>query len=109
MFRSNACLALFWRARAFINTWQRFSYALDLVWNAGDLTQPRDPAGAEQLFVIQPGDSVLSISNRLEEAGLIRSANTFRTYLLWTGLDTVIQTGTYRLSPAQTGRQLPRR
>ena len=89
-----------------LNSWQRFSYALDLVWNAGDLTQPRDPAGAEQVLIIQPGDSVRLISNRLEQAGLIRNAQTFRTYLLWTGLDTVIQTGTYRLSPAQTGRDI---
>ena len=86
-----------------LNAWQRFSYGFKLVWNAGDLTQARDPAGAEQLFVIQPGESVVSISNRLEQAGLIRSASIFRAYLLWTGLDTIIQTGTYRLSPAQTG------
>jgi UPF0755 protein len=86
-----------------LNAWQRFSYGFQLVLNAGDLTQPRDPSGAEQLFTIQSGESVISISNRLEQAGLIRSAGTLRTYLLWTGLDTVIQTGTYRLSPAQTG------
>ena len=46
---------------ASLNTWQRFSYSYELVWNAGDLTQPRDPAGVEQLFVIQPGESVVSI------------------------------------------------
>jgi UPF0755 protein len=86
-----------------LNPWQRFSYGFQLVWNAGDLTQPSDLAGAEQLFSIQPGESVVSISNRLEEAGLIRSASTFRAYLLWSGLDTIIQTGTYRLSPAQSG------
>ncbi len=89
-----------------LNAWQRFTYALDLLWNAADLTQARDPAGAEQSFVIRPGDSVPSISTRLEEAGLIRNAQTFRTYLLWTGLDTVIQIGTYPLSPAQTGRAI---
>ena len=89
-----------------LNSWQRFSYALDLVWNAGDLTRPRDLAGAEQTFLIQPGESVRSISDRLEQAGLIRNAQTFRTYLLWTGLDTIIQTGTYRLSPSQTGRDI---
>jgi UPF0755 protein len=86
-----------------LNSWQRFNYGYQLVWNTGNLTQPRDPAGAEQLFSIQSGESVVSISNRLEQAGLIRSASTFRTYLLWSGLDTVIQIGTYRLSPAQTG------
>ena len=91
---------------ASLNTWQRFSYSYELVWNAGDLTQPRDPAGVEQLFVIQPGESVVSISDRLEEAGLVRSASTLRAYLLWTGLDTVIQSGTYRLNPAQTGIEI---
>lgn len=93
----------FGEASSTLNTWQRFNYGFALVWNAGDLTQPRDPAGAEQLFIIQPGESVVSISNRLEQVGLIRSASTFRAYLLWTGLDTIIQTGTYRVSPAQTG------
>jgi len=89
-----------------LNAWQRLSYALDLVWNAGELTQPCDPAGAEQAFVIEPGDTVLSISKRLEEAGLIRSAQIFRTYLHWTGTDTTIQTGTYRHSPARSGREI---
>ena len=89
-----------------LNSAQRFSYGLDLVWNAGDMTQPRDPSGAGQIFVIQPGESVSTIAGRLEQAGLIRNAHTFRTYLLWTGLDTTIQTGTYRLSPAQTGRDI---
>lgn len=89
-----------------LNLWQRFYYGVDLTWNAGDLTQPRDIAGVEQLFIIQPGESVVSISERLEQAGLIRSAETFRTYLLWSGLDTVIQNGTYRLSPAYTGLEI---
>jgi len=91
---------------ASLTAWQRVSYGYELVWNAGDLTQPRDPAGTGQLFIIQPGESVVSISNRLEQAGLIRSASTFRAYLLWTGMDTIIQSGTYRLSPAQTGRDI---
>jgi UPF0755 protein len=56
--------------------------------------------------VIQAGDKVPSIAQRLEEVGLIRSAQTFRTYLLWTGADTSIQTGTYRLNPARPGREI---
>ena len=89
-----------------LNPFQRVSYALQLVWNAGDLTRPRDPTGSDQSFVIQTDESVLSISNRLQETGLIRNAQTFRTYLMWSGLDTIIQTGTYRLSPAQTGMEI---
>jgi UPF0755 protein len=86
-----------------LNIWQQYNYGVDLVWNARNITQARDPAGVEQLFIIQSGESVTSISTRLEQAGLILNANTFRTYLLWAGLDTIIQTGTYRISPAQTG------
>ena len=91
---------------ASLNPWQRISYGYDLILNAGDLTRPNITSGSEQLFVIQPGESVYSISSRLEQTGLIRSASTFRAYLLWTGLDTVIQTGVYRLSPAQTGIEI---
>ncbi len=86
-----------------LNIWQQYNYGVDLVWNARNITQARDPAGVEQLFIIQSGESVTSISTRLEQAGLILNANTFRNYLLWAGLDTIIQTGTYRISPAQTG------
>lgn len=89
-----------------LNVFQRLSYGLDLVWNTRDLTQPVDPVGKEQVFVIQAGDTVPSIAKRLEEAGLIRDAQTFRTYLLWTGADRTIQTGTYSLSPALSGREI---
>jgi UPF0755 protein len=89
-----------------LNPWQRFIYGFDLIWNPEDLVQARDLAGVEQLFTIQPGETVTSISNRLEEAGLISSAGSFRIYLIWTGMDGFIQPGTYRLSPAQTGRDI---
>ena len=91
---------------ASLNAYQRVSYALDLVVNASDLTQPRDMTGAEQVFTVQPGESVSTIASRLEGAGLIRNARTFRTYLIWTGLDTIIMTGAYHFSPTQTGRDI---
>jgi len=89
-----------------LNAWQRFSFGLQLAWHAGDLTVPVDVFGEEQLFVIEPGESVLSISERLQSAGLIRSASTFRIYLAWTGMDTYIQTGMYRLSPSLTAQSI---
>jgi UPF0755 protein len=101
---------LFWQSfgapSPTLHAWQRLTYGLDLVWHSGDLTRPRDPAGREQEFVIQSGDTVSSIANRLEEAGLIHKAQTFRIYLIWTGADTNIQTGTYQLSPAHSGREI---
>jgi UPF0755 protein len=89
-----------------LSPWQHLIYSVELVWNAEDLVQPRDIAGTEQLFTITPGESVNSISIRLEEDNLILSAGTFRTYLSWTGMDTLIQPGTYRINPAQNGRDI---
>jgi UPF0755 protein len=90
-------------------TWlacQRFSYSASLLWNSGDLTIPRDPNGAPQIFVIETGESVFTISSHLQAAGLIREASTFRVYLVWTGLDTSVQAGNYRLSPAMTAIEI---
>jgi UPF0755 protein len=89
-----------------LNNWQRFNYGLTLALKASDMTQPANPAGTEQEFVIQPDESVPSISSRLEEAGLIRNADTFRIYLIWTGLDTIIRSGTYQLSAAESGQEI---
>jgi UPF0755 protein len=89
-----------------LTTGQRFSYALQLLWKAGDLTEPADVNGAEQLFVVQPGENAFYISQRLEANGLIRSARAFQLYLAWTGMDVYLQTGTYRLSPALTAEAI---
>jgi UPF0755 protein len=89
-----------------LSVWQRFEYSFSLLWNAGHLTTPRDPAGAEQLFVIESGESAATISNHLQSLGLIRSASTFRTYLVWMGLDTSVQAGNYKLSPASSAIQI---
>lgn len=89
-----------------LNAWQRFSFGLELLANADDLTVPRDPDGGEMLFIIDPGESVLSISNRLETAGIVPSARTLRVYLVWTGMDAYIQTGTFRLSPALSAQAI---
>jgi len=90
----------------YLGPWQRFSYSASLLWNAGNLTVPRNPNGAEQSFVIETGESVFTISTHLQAAGLIREASTFRVYLVWTGLDTSVQAGNYRLSPAMTAIEI---
>ena len=89
-----------------LNGWQRFSYAVRLLWHADDLTGARDPYAPEQVFVIAQGESVISISKRLQAVDLIRDAATFRIYLLWTGLDISVQAGTYRLSAGKTGVEI---
>lgn len=89
-----------------LNGWQRTSYAVRLLWHAGDLLSPGDVHAPEQVFNIQEGESVTSIATRLESAGLVTNADSFRLYLVWSGLDTSVQAGTYRLRPGQTGLEI---
>jgi len=78
----------------------QLEFSARMLWYGSQLTHPIDPHGIEQPFTIDPGESIPSISIRLEEVGLIRSEAAFRTYLIYTGLDTSIQAGEYTLSPA---------
>jgi len=87
---------------------QKLTYALELLWNSGNLMEPANPSGPEQVFVIEQGESATSISDRLEEAGLIRDSRTFREYLIWSGIDTTIQSGVYRLAPSMTAVEIAR-
>ncbi|HSG43267.1 MAG TPA: endolytic transglycosylase MltG, partial [Anaerolineales bacterium] len=77
-----------------------------LLWYNGLLTNPLNPQGAEQPFVIQPNESVYSVANNLDAMGLIKDAESFRAYLIYSGLDTSIQAGEYQLSPAMSAIQI---
>src|SRR5215207_5235508 len=81
---------------------QRVQYSGMLLWYDGLLTQPLDLKGAEQPFTIEVGESVDSVANHLESVGLLRDADSFRTYLIYSGLDTTIQAGEYQLSTAMS-------
>lgn len=87
---------------------QRIQYSALLLWYDGTLTNPRDRNGVEQVFMVDTGESVDSIANRLEEVGLIRDGGAFRTYLIYSGLDTSIQSGEYKLSAAMSAIEIAR-
>ena len=81
---------------------QRIQYSALLLWYSNLLTQPLDEQGTEQTFRIEIGESVNSVANHLEGVGLIREADSFRSYLIYSGLDTSIQAGEYQLSTAMS-------
>ena len=87
---------------------QRIQYSAMLLWYDGLLTRPLDVNGAEQAFTVNPGESVDSIANRLEEVGLIRDAGALRSYLIYSGLDTSIQSGEYKLSTKLSAIEIAR-
>jgi UPF0755 protein len=81
---------------------QRVQYSALLLWYDGLLTQPLDVNGKEQPFTVEIGESVDSVANHLQAVGLIQDAESFRSYLIYSGLDTSIQAGEYQLSTAMS-------
>ena len=81
---------------------ERIQYSALLLWYDGLLTRPVDTNGKEQSFTIETGETVDSIANHLQIVGLIRDAEAFRAYLVYSGLDTSIQAGEYKLSAAMS-------
>ncbi len=53
-------------------------------------------------FLISKGQSASFVASKLESAGLIKNAYTFRIYLRITGQSAKIQTGEFRLSPSMS-------
>ncbi len=81
---------------------QRVHYSALLLWYDGLLTQPLDPNGTEQSFTIEIGESADLVASHLQRVGLVRDAESFRSYLIYSGLDTSIQAGEYQLSTAMS-------
>ena len=75
-----------------------------LLWQ--QLLLPADPAGTNQIFVVKKGENITSISNRLEEAGLIKNRIAFKLLLYRMGITNKIQAGDFRLSASMPSRQL---
>ncbi len=79
---------------------QRWNLSLRLLLAQDALTRPADPDGVERKFTVELGEAVDSVAFRMEDEGLIRSAEAFRNFLIYAGLDTGLQAGEYQLSPA---------
>ena len=93
---------IYGRPAAWLTVPQRVQYSARLLWHDGLLTHPLDSTGGEQSFLIDNGELVNSIATRLQQTGLIRDAGAFRDYLIYSGLDTSIQSGSYQLSAAMS-------
>lgn len=91
-----------------LGTVQRLTLAWELYGSRDNLLQPVDPQGTEQEFSIRMGETANSIAARLEDARLVRSGDSFRNYLVYSGLDTSIQAGNYKLSSAMSAVDLAR-
>jgi UPF0755 protein len=85
-----------------LSAFQVLEYSARLLWDDGLLITPVQAGAATQAFTVQPGELADSVAGRLQQAGIIRSAPIFRDYVVYTGLDTSIQSGDYQLSPSMS-------
>jgi UPF0755 protein len=85
---------------------QKWSYSFQLLINKENLQLPVFKKGAEFIFTIEPGASVTSVSNDLEQQGIIRNAAAFRSYVIYKGLDTQIKAGEYSLAPSMSAIEI---
>jgi UPF0755 protein len=68
-----------------------------LILQKRDLTTAGKPSMTEVPFVVELGESPISVINRLSELGLLQNPDAFRSYLVYKGIDTKIQAGNYTL------------
>jgi len=85
---------------------QRIIYPVELFINQASLVTAPDQNGPEQVFGISQDESVSLVCIRLEQAGLIRDAELFRIYLVYSGLDRHLQSGKFTLSSAMSPIQI---
>jgi UPF0755 protein len=83
-----------------LSVFQRFQYSAMMLWYEDLVTRSVDIAAGERPFTIEAGEGPAAVAARLELEGIIRSADAFTTYLVYSGLDTGMQAGKFQLSPA---------
>jgi UPF0755 protein len=81
---------------------QRIQYSVLLTSYGDALKAPYLADSSERTFIVEQGEPVDSIANRLRGDGLIANANAFRDYLIYTGFDLTLQAGKYKLNPGMS-------
>lgn len=62
------------------------------------LALPASDEGELEPFTIEPGETALTVSSRLEEAGFISDGNLFRVYMRFNGIDQRLAAGDFEIS-----------
>jgi UPF0755 protein len=69
---------------------------------ASEMSRPAGEDQSKRLFTIEPGETALTVSARLEEEGLISDAGLFRTYMRYNGIDQRLAAGAFELSSSMS-------
>ncbi len=79
-------------------TFERAAYGFYLRTQADALKTPAGPDGTLRWFVIEPGETALTVSQRLEAEGFITDGDLFRTYIRYTGVDQRLAAGNFEIA-----------
>ena len=96
----------FGRPSIHLSTWQHYLISYRLIKSQDLLLEPIGSPGENVLFSIefnQPTDVIIS---NLDASGLIANASLFRDYLVYTGLDTQLQAGSYQLNTGMSAVEI---
>ncbi len=74
--------------------------------NIGDADVPAGTDPTPVTFSVKPGETALQIAKRLQEAGLVRNAGSFRALLRVQGVDKNLEAGEYKLRRNMTPREI---
>ena len=85
---------------------RRVIYTLRLELQRAELLSPVNLNAGDQLFTVAFGRSAAEVSADLNAAGLLRSEQAFRDYLVYRGLDRQIQAGIYLLNPRENALEI---
>jgi UPF0755 protein len=91
-----------------LSTMDRMTYSMRLYLAADDLVKPVNESQKTILFKVKQGESIEDISTQLENAGLIRSAESFRLFLIYSGLDRSLQAGEFKISDKMNAMEIAR-
>lgn len=106
LYVSSEVAAQFGKPSSLLTLTQRVIYPLELFSNREKMTEPYNLNGAEQAFSVGQGESVSMVCIRLEDEGFIPDAELFRIYLVYSGLDRLLQSGDYQLSGQMTPMEI---
>lgn len=70
---------------------------LYLAFNRDKIVQPASSDDSSVVFTIEPGETAVTVANRLEENNLITDAAVFRRLIAYRGADQSLAAGTYQL------------
>jgi hypothetical protein len=71
--------------------------SLYLQSRAEEINEPISDDATSSTFIVEPGETAISIGERLQEQGFVTDATLFRRFLQYHGLDASLEAGEYQL------------